>query len=148
MDFNNRLEQGTGRLIDAYDGVFAKAREAGSGSFAVAVQRAGWLQKARYDGPHRTWQRVWCFLVADRFCWAGLKLDAASYAGATYQEAGDKLASSVSMASLAVSGAWHGSGRDAGHPPRVRYVPLDRVPVRSIPRRYVPSVGVTLVDDR
>ena len=45
------------------------------------------------------------------------------------------------------SGVLSGLGQEE-KVPRVRYVCLDRVPVRSIPRGYVPSIGVTMVDDR
>ena len=30
----------------------------------------------------------------------------------------------------------------------VRYIPLDRIPVRALPRGYGPKLGVTLVEDR
>lgn len=57
-----------------------------------------------------------------------------------FEEAGEKLTSSVSLGSML--------GGEEGASRQVRYICLDRVPVRSIPRGYVPSVGVTLVDDR
>lgn len=30
----------------------------------------------------------------------------------------------------------------------VRYVPLDRIPVRALPRGYGPQIGVTVIEDR
>ena len=29
-----------------------------------------------------------------------------------------------------------------------RYLPLDRIPVRALPRGYGPKLGVTLIEDR
>ena len=30
----------------------------------------------------------------------------------------------------------------------VRYIPLDRIPVRALPRGYGPQIGVTVIEDR
>ena len=30
----------------------------------------------------------------------------------------------------------------------VRYIPLDRIPVRALPRGYGPQIGVTVLEDR
>ncbi len=30
----------------------------------------------------------------------------------------------------------------------VRYIPLDRIPVRALPRGYGPQIGVTVTEDR
>ena len=35
-----------------------------------------------------------------------------------------------------------------GAPSPVRYLPLDRIPVRALPRGYGPKLGVTVVEDR
>ena len=35
-----------------------------------------------------------------------------------------------------------------GAAPNARYLPLDRVPVRALPRGYGPHVGVTVLEDR
>jgi len=35
-----------------------------------------------------------------------------------------------------------------GCPAEVHYLPLDRVPVRAMPRDYRPAIGVSMIEDR
>lgn len=37
---------------------------------------------------------------------------------------------------------------DPGGPGGVRYIPLDRIPLRALPRGYGPKIGIMLVDSR
>ena len=40
---------------------------------------------------------------------------------------------------------YYAGGGDEGD---IHYLPLDRIPVRALPRGYDPQIGVTLIDDR
>lgn len=100
----------------------AAAGECFAREAAAAIQHSGWLLKASGRGPARRWRRVWVYLKADRLCYTDDPGGAASSPGAS---------------------ATTGSGGSS-----VRYVPLDRIPVRPLPRGYGPKIAVTLVDHR
>eukprot|EP00892_Ulva_mutabilis_P005098 jgi/Ulvmu1/2960/UM149_0043.1 len=110
----------------------------------------GWARMAAGRPPHQSWKRqVWLFLSEDRLCWVSEE-DLHQHAGnatgspspvamTLYPSASAALAADSSAAVAAVE-QLVGAGL-----PLINYIPLDRIPVRSTPRGYVPGSAISRV---
>jgi hypothetical protein len=133
-------------------------------------QHRGWVCKAVGRPPLQNWsQRVWLYLQDDRLCWIREQdIGAATDTSCAPVATAGAVAATLGRVTLYPS-AGHALGAgDAGHGAAARaapgaaaaaetsastvanivnYIPLDRVPVRSTPRGYVPGTGVAAVSD-
>ncbi len=89
--------------------------------FLELVRHCGWLLKQHGNGPHPTWSKRW---VSHRLPDACLYLQ--------FYLLDDRLCYTD----------------EPGKVEDVRYIPLDRIPVRALPRGYGPQIGVTVIEDR
>ena len=97
------------------------------------VHFAGWLWKAYGTGPQQTWKRQWVRQFPEENKCISLKnqhtMDQACLSGLQFYLLDDRLCYTHAPSSGQV----------------VRYLPLDRIPVRPLPRHYGPHISVSKI---
>ncbi|KAI8463909.1 MAG: Lipase/lipooxygenase [Monoraphidium minutum] len=131
--------------------------------FGEGVRQAGWLWKRFGHGHTSVWKRLWFQLAEDRLCYVDPEGDPGTTRPASHAPPGPGGAGptgprgSWGGGRAAAAGLRSSSGGGGGGGGCVRYLPLDRIPVRPLPHRQHaldprgrghPDIGVAIIDAR
>ncbi|KAL3141352.1 hypothetical protein ABBQ32_004935 [Trebouxia sp. C0010 RCD-2024] len=100
--------------------------------FVEQVRCSGWLLKQHGNGPHPSWSRRWVHISLPLKCVNALAFAFLNSDWLQFYLLDDRLCYTD----------------EPGKVEDVRYIPLDRIPVRALPRGYGPQIGVTVIEDR
>lgn len=100
--------------------------------FVEQVRCSGWLLKQHGNGPHPSWSRRWVHIPLPLHCVNARAVAVLNTAWLQFYLLDDRLCYT----------------EEPGKVEDVRYIPLDRIPVRALPRGYGPQIGVTVIEDR